>query len=162
MEKTNCGNCNWHDEVKEKRTYCLIDDQWYDVSHSCENFVKYSYMNREERSNRAIAFRKRLEDEAKGKREKEEAVIKEQREREFAEQLKRKDREHAEEIARKNREHAAELARLGRKHDADMTSMKMAHSKKLWRASFWWQLILVIISAGLGVGGTLIIQAILK
>ena len=136
MEKTNCGNCNWHDEIQQKKTYCLIDDQWYDVSHSCENFLKYSYINREDRAERAREFRKRLESGAREQREKEEATVKEQREREFAGELARKDREHA----------------------SELQQVRMTFDKKLWRASWWWQLILIVVSAGLGFLGAWILK----
>ena len=99
MEKANCGNCNWHDEIQLKKTFCLLDKQWYDVSHSCENFVKYSYINREARIKLASDHRKILDDEKR-----------EQREREHNEKLAKAQREHEAELAQIQREHADEMA----------------------------------------------------
>jgi len=128
MSQTNCGHCNWHDEIQLKKTYCLIDDQWYDVSYHCKNFIEYSYMNREERSRRASEARKRLE-----------AKEKEEREKQEAEKRSQEDKRHAEEIARLNREHAEELQQIRMKFD-----------KTMWWQTLWWQFTLAIISAGLG------------
>jgi len=49
--------------------------------------------------------------------------------------------------AQKDREHAIELAQT-----------RMTFDKKLWRASWWWQLILVVIGAVLGFIGTIIFK----
>ena len=136
MEKANCGHCNWHDESQQGKTYCFFDDQWHDVNHSCGNFVKYSYINREMRSDRAKALKKNVEDQEK-----------EQRERKFTEELAQKDRKHAEELACKDREHNAELAET-----------RMAFDKKLWRSSWWWQITLFL----LGIGATLFVQLLTK
>lgn len=139
MASTNCGNCNWHDEIKQKETYCLIDDRWVGVNHTCNNFVKYSHINKEERAERARAFREKIYLADKEKREKEESKEREQREREFTEELGQKDREHAANMAEKDREHASELQQV-----------RMMFDKKLWRASWWWQIILIVVSGGLG------------
>jgi len=128
MSQQNCGNCNWHDEIKQKETYCLIDDRWYDIRHSCANFVRYSSMNREERSERARALRERLEAKAKEQRDKREAEIRKQEEKKFTEELARREREHAEEL----------------------TMMRMKFDKRMWWQTLWWQFTLAFISAGLG------------
>ena len=128
MEKMNCGHCNWHDEIKLKDTYCLIDDLWHRVSHSCTNFVRYSSMNREERSERARTFREGLEAKAKEQRDKQEAEIRAQEEKKFTGELAQKDREHAEELA----------------------EIRMKFDKRMWWQTLWWQFLLAFISAGLG------------
>jgi len=136
MEKTNCGNCNWHDEIKQKRTYCLFYDGWSDINYTCENFVKYSNMNREERSRRASEARERLETKEREEREKQEG----------------------ERRAQEEQRHAEEIARLNRNHTTELQQTRMTFDKKLWRASWWWQLILVVIGTVLGVVGTIIFK----
>jgi ABC-type sugar transport system permease subunit len=128
MNKTNCGSCNWHDEIKQKRTYCLFYDRWLDVNQKCENFVEYSYINREERSRRASEARERVD-----------AKEREEREKQEAERRAQEDKRHAEEIARLNREHAEELQQ-----------MRMKFDTRMWWQTLWWQFILALISAGLG------------
>ena len=139
MEKTNCGNCNWHDEIQQKKTYCLIDDQWKPVFMTCDNFVKYTSMNQEERGKRARAFRDRLD-----------VKWKEKREREFAEELAHKDREHKDELAKKEKEHKDELARKESDHADKLQQDKMKFEKRLWWQTAWFQIGLALISAGLG------------
>ena len=65
-----------------------------------------------------------------------EAKAAEQRKREFDKREAEKDRQHAKELLQ----------------------MRMKFDKRLWRASWWWQLILVVIGAGLGILGTLIFK----
>ncbi|TET66051.1 MAG: hypothetical protein E3J56_15000 [Candidatus Aminicenantes bacterium] len=71
--------------------------------------------------------------------------VRRSREAKAAEQ---RDREFAEREAEKDRQHAKELLQTRMKFD-----------KRLWRATWWWQLILVVIGAGLGIFGTLIFKS---
>jgi len=162
MNKTNCGNCNWHDEIQQGKTYCLVDNQWYDLSYSCKTFIGYSQLNREARSRRASEIRQRLETEDKELRDEQEAESRAQKDREFAEKMAQKDREHTEEIARINRKHAEEIARINREHDEKLQQKGMAFERRQRRTSFWRQVVLAVFSASLGIAGTLIVQALTK
>jgi len=126
----HCGTCNWHDEIKLKKVYCLFHDRWFDINYTCENFIDYSYLNREERSRRATEARKRVEAQAKDEQEKQEA----------------------ERRAQDSKLHAEEIARINRKHEDKLHQMRMKFDKKMWWNTLWWQIILAVISAGLGFG----------
>ncbi len=67
--------------------------------------------------------------------------------REDAKEAEQRDREFAEKEAEKDRQNAKELQRERIKFD-----------KRLWRASWWWQLSLVAV----GVIGTLVVQILTK
>ncbi len=107
----------------------MVDGKVYEKPHTCDRFKQYVQgRNKEERL--ALALEKRRE---------EEDARKTKEDRNFSEKLAQKDREHAEELAQKATAHSAELARLQREQN-----------KKLWRASWWWQLGLVILGAVIG------------
>jgi cation transport ATPase len=57
-------------------------------------------------------------------------------------------REFEEKESQKNRDHAAELTRK-----------QMEQAKKLWMASWWWQIILIFIGAALGYAVTLLVKS---
>ncbi len=65
-------------------------------------------------------------------------ALEKKREEDDAKKTK-EDRDFSEKLAQKDRAHSAELARLQREQN-----------KKLWRASWWWQLVLVIFGAVIG------------
>jgi len=67
------------------------------------------------------------------------ALALEKRREEEETRKSKEDRDFSEKLAQKDREHVAELARLQREL-----------SKKLWRASWWWQVGLIIVSALIG------------
>jgi hypothetical protein len=60
-------------------------------------------------------------------------------------------REFEEKMAQKDRDHTEELQRL-----------RMEFDRKLWRASWWWQVLLVVFGWALGVAGTVVFQALRK
>ena len=57
-------------------------------------------------------------------------------------------------------EEALEVKRS--KEAKELQQERMKFDSRLWRASWWWQLILIVVSVGLGVIGTLIVQALTK
>ena len=129
MADRNCGNCDYQGNITQTTEECLIDGKVYEKPHTCDRFKQYVHgRNKEERL--ALALKKSKE---------EEDARKTKEDRDFSEKLAQKDREHTEELAQKDRDHAAELARLQREQN-----------KKLWRASWWWQLILVIFGGVIG------------
>jgi len=50
----------------------------------------------------------------------------------------------------REKELAEALAKKGREHAKELQSKRMQFDKKLWRASWWWQVILVFLGAILG------------
>ena len=128
MGKPSCGHCNWHDEIKQNKVYCLFYDQWIDKNFPCENFVEYSYLNREERSRRASEARIKIE----------------------AKKREEKERQEAEKRAQEGQRHAEEIAHLNRKHAKKLLQMRMKLDRKMWWQTLWWQFLLAFISSGLG------------
>jgi len=66
----------------------------------------------------------------------------------------------AKEAEQRQREFAEKTAEKGMQHEKELQQMRMKFDKRLWRASWWWQLILIVVSAGLGVIVTLVVQAL--
>jgi len=62
------------------------------------------------------------------------------------------------EAEQRNREFAEKEAEKDRQHAKELQQERINFDKKLWRASWWWQLILVVIGAVLGFVGTIIFK----
>jgi hypothetical protein len=62
---------------------------------------------------------------------------------------KRKERE-ASTSERRERAFVEKMAQQDREHDAKLQQDRMRFDKRLWRASWWWQSILVVVGAILG------------
>ena len=76
------------------------------------------------------------------------------------ESLEVRRRKEAKEAEQRQREFAEKMAEKDMQHEKGLQQMRMKFDKRLWRASWWWQLILIIVSAGLGVIVTLVVQAL--
>ena len=50
----------------------------------------------------------------------------------------------------RKREFDEKMAEKDMQHEKGLQQMRIKFDKRLWRASWWWQLILIVVSAGLG------------
>ncbi len=66
------------------------------------------------------------------------------------ESLEVRRRKEAKEAEQRQREFAEKMAEKDMQHEKELQQMRMKFDKRLWRASWWWQLILIVVSAGLG------------
>ena len=124
MDKPDCGSCDHQGQVehKKKRVECRVDGQWHERGYRCEDFKEYVQgKTTKERRAEALEIRRERRAEAEG-----------QKDKEFAEKMAQIERKHQDKLAQKDREHVEKLQEI-----------RMEFDKKLWRLSWWWQLILV-------------------
>jgi hypothetical protein len=129
MSNQDCGSCDYQGAIQRDRAECRVDSKWRERGFRCDDFKDYDHSKTQE---------ERLKQAIERKREREATTVG-QWEREFAERMAQREREYAEGLANKDREHATELQKQRMEFDA-----------RLWKASWWWQLALVIGGALLG------------
>jgi len=139
LSKNHCGHCDFHGDVRSPNIFCLVDNKWNPNDHTCDRFSVYVKRNREERFQLA-----------RDKQREEKKARQRQEDREFDERLAQVERDHAEELAQKDREHIEGMAQKERDHATELARLQREQNKKLWRASWWWQLVLIIMGALIG------------
>ena len=66
-----CGHCNFQGDLKEKRIFCLLKNEWIPIASTCENWIEYSHnMNKEDRVKYAMQARERLDSKESAKEQK--------------------------------------------------------------------------------------------
>jgi len=140
MSDKNCGHCDYQGGGDQKRIECRVDNEWHEIGYSCDDF-KVFVPSKTQEERRAEAY-------AVGRRK--EAKDAEQSRKEFEEKMAEKDRVHAEELQRVRMEFDDKLAQKDREHAAELVQKELRQEKKLWKASWWWHLILIAVSATLG------------
>lgn len=92
MIHNNCGNCNFHGQIKLKETWCLFWQKWVGVRHTCEHFVEFvPGMNETLRADAAKQLKESIEQKAREKRQHEEAERRHQEQLNAAKELQRED-----------------------------------------------------------------------
>jgi hypothetical protein len=62
MVSKNCGHCNYQGDLKQRRIFCAVDQEWYDMGHSCEHWIEFSgNMRKEDRLRLASDLRSRID-----------------------------------------------------------------------------------------------------